>query len=368
MINPSFYTSLSSKSLAGEILTQDVCLQILTDPTVELLPLLFAAYSVRHHYYGKEVMVHVINNAQNGFCPEDCHYCAQAKTSKADIEEYPLKSDEEIFEEARLAHESGAFRYCMVFAGRGPSTRRVEKLVYLVREIKKRYAIEVCVSAGLMDKQATQQLKDAGLDRLNHNLNTSQDNYPNICTTHTYQQRLETLKAANDVGLTLCSGMIVGMNESHQDIVAVAKQLRELKTKSIPVNFLIPIEGNTLKQISSLTPEFCLRVLCLFRLLNPESELRVAAGREWHLRRMEVLSLYPANSLFIEGYLNTRGHLRTETLQMIKDAGFTIKSEVSVDELLKQELSSSGQQGYTQNSIVMKDLDDLRPSRKKHVF
>ncbi len=357
----TFYSQCVEQSLKGAVLPDQACLEILSSSKIELLPLLDAAFQVRKTYTGQEVMVHIINNAQNGFCPEDCHYCAQAKTSKADIAEYPLKSDEEIFAEAKRAYEGGAFRYCMVFAGRGPSPRRVEKLAELVAEIKKRYPIQVCVSAGLINDEGAQKLKQAGLDRLNHNLNTSEKNYPNICTTHTYQDRLNTLQSAQKAGIQLCSGLILGMGEAINDIVEVAKTLRSVKAKSIPVNFLIPIEGNTLKTISKLTPEFCLRVLCLFRFLNPDSELRVAAGREGHLRSMEVMSLYPANSLFLDGYLNTKGASRARTLRMIKDAGFTIKSKIPLEELLEKEEGDQNLFKVEESTVFMKDLNDLRP-------
>ncbi len=362
-MNRIIYEELVEKSLKSEILSDEHSHRILTSQEIELLPLLDAAYQVRKHFRGKEVMVHIINNAQNGFCPEDCHYCAQAKTSKANIEEYPLKADEEILSEAKRAYESGAFRYCMVFAGRGPSPRRIDVLCTLVKEIKSRYPIQVCISAGLIGDQGAKKLKEAGLDRLNHNLNTSERNYPNICTTHTFQDRLNTLTSAKAAGIELCSGIIVGMGEEVADVIEVAKNLRRLGVKSIPVNYLIPIEGNTVKKFSHLTPEYCLRILCLYRFLNPDSELRVAAGREGHLRSMEVMALYPANSLFLDGYLNTKGSSRARTLRMIKDAGFVIKSDYSVEEILKEE---EGKNNFKieENQSFMKTLKELRPQLK----
>ncbi len=357
----AFYNNLADQSVNGEILSLDTCRTILLSSEIELLPLLNSAYEVRKKFVGKEVMIHIIDNAQNGYCPEDCHYCAQAKTSRADIEEYPLKPDEEILAEARRAYESGAFRYCMVFAGRGPSQRRTEHLARLIKEIKSKYPIEICVSTGLLDEQKAQILKNAGLDRLNHNLNTSERHYPNICTTHTYADRINTLKAAKKVGIELCSGMIFGMGEGTDDIIEVAYTLRELEVPSIPANFLVPIKGNNLAEVNDLTPEYCLRVLCLLRFLNPKAEIRVAAGREIHLHSMEVLSLYPANSLFLDGYLNTRGASRAKTLRMIKDAGFTIKSEQDLDQLLENE-EKDRKLCYTANEEqLMKRLADLRP-------
>ncbi len=360
-MNRSYYCQLAEKSIATDTLSFSESYEILTSQDIELLPLLDAAFQVRKKFTGKEVSVHIINNAQNGFCPEDCHYCAQAKTSTADIEEYPLKPDQEILAEAKNAYEKGAFRYCMVFAGRGPSARRVEHLARLIREIKVRYPIQICVSAGIMDEAATRTLKEAGLDRLNHNLNTSERHYPNICTTHTYEERINTLLAAKKVGLEMCSGIIVGLGEKVDDIIEVGMNLRRLTARSIPVNFLIPIEGNQLKKITSLTPEYCLRILCLYRFLNPDSELRAAAGREGHLRSLEVMALYPANSLFLDGYLNTKGSSRAKTLQMIKDAGFTIKSEFTVDEVLENETLPKTAYRVDDGQTLMKGLKELRP-------
>ena len=356
-----FYNRLAQSGLEGEILSDDLCLQILTSAAIELLPLLDAAYQVRKKYTGNEVQLHIINNAQNGYCPEDCYYCAQAKSSDAHIEAYTMKSDAEMLAEAQCAYESGAYRYCMVFAGRGPSKKRVEHLARLIGEIKSRYPIQVCLSAGLIDNEDAQTLKAAGLDRLNHNLNTSERHYPEICTTHTYQDRLDTLHAAQTASIELCAGIIVGMGEKEKDVIEVAKTLRELGVQSIPVNFLIPIPGNALSEVSNLTPEYCLRVLCLYRFLNPTAEIRIAAGREVHLRNMEVMALYPANSLFVEGYLNTRGASRRQTLQMIKDAGFTIKADRALEELLKQEGETQDLLTIDEHKTLLKDIKDLRP-------
>ncbi len=356
-----FYDELAQAGLHGEMLTDELCLHILTSAAVELLPLLDAAYQVRKKYTGKEVQLHIINNAQNGYCPEDCYYCAQAKSSNAEIDAYAMKSDTEMLAEAQSAYESGAYRYCMVFAGRGPSKKRVEHLARLIRKIKSRYPIQVCLSVGLVDDESAQTLKAAGLDRLNHNLNTSERHYPKICTTHTYQDRLNTLHAAQTAGIELCAGIIVGMGEAERDMIEVAKTLRDLGVESIPVNFLIPIPGNALSEAPDLNPEYCLRVLCLYRFLNPKAEIRIAAGREVHLRSMEVMALYPANSLFVEGYLNTRGASRRQTLQMIKDAGFTIKADRALEELLKQEDEAQNLLTIDAPKALLKDVKDLRP-------
>ncbi len=367
-MDQQFYTNITQTSLEGKILDPQTCSAILSSEEIDILPLINAAYVIRKKFHGKVVSIHIINNAQNGYCPEDCHYCAQAKSSQADIEEYPIKPDAEILEEAKQAYESGAFRYCMVFAGRGPSEHRTQHLANLIRQIKSRYPIEVCVSAGLLTKEKAQILKNAGLDRLNHNLNTSEKNYPNICTTHTYADRLNTLKSAKDAGLEVCSGMIIGLGENQNDIIQVALQLREINAKSIPINLLVSIEGTALKTTPVLTPEYSLRILCLFRFLNPQAEIRIAAGREIHLREMEILSLYVANSLFMDGYLNTKGSSRLKTLQMIRDAGFTINSDQNLEELLTSQSCSTVNQTVSEQELFLKNLSDLRPFLEKSVL
>jgi biotin synthase len=315
----------AKRSLQGPALSSDELASVLS-PDVPLLPLLHEAYTVRAETFGRGVQVHILNNTQNARCPEDCGYCSQSVVSEAPLRPYPWKQHDEILEDARAAHAAGAFRYCMVASGRGPTDRQIDEISETVRAIKAELPVEVCVSTGLLDVPKARALKAAGVDRLNHNLNTSESHYPNICSTHTYAERLATLEAARAVGLGSCSGMIIGMGESDADIVEVALELRELEVPSIPVNFLIPIEGNPVVSDGSLSPERCLRALCLFRLANPRSEVRAAGGREGHLGALGALALYPANSLFVQGYLTTRGSAARDTYRMIRDAGFHVVS------------------------------------------
>jgi biotin synthase len=319
------YRALAAHALAGEAPSEADALWILDGEDVELLPLLQAAFEPRRRHFGRKVMVHVLNNVQNGLCPEDCGYCSQNKDSAAAIKKYAMKSDEAILAEAEAAARSGASRYCMVLSGRGPTVERTKRIGKLVREIKSRWPIEVCLSAGLMGDEHAAILKEAGLDRMNHNLNTSERRYDAITSTHSYADRVATLGAAKRAGIESCSGMIVGMGEESIDIVEVAFKLRELEVPSIPVNFLIPIEGNQVQNDGSLTPERCLRALCLMRFVNPTAEIRVAGGREGHLRTMQPFALYPANSLFVEGYLTTKGDPVADTYAMIHDAGFEVE-------------------------------------------
>jgi biotin synthase len=330
---PDTYAHLAERALRDEPPGEAQALWILDDPGVELLPLLQAAFEPRRRHFGRKVMVHVLNNVQNGLCPEDCGYCSQSKTSTSAIRKYPLKSDEEILAGAEAAARAGATRYCMVLSGRGPTLERTQRLAEIIRRVKAAYPIEVCLSVGLLGEEHARVLADAGLDRLNHNLNTSESHYGEICTTHTYRDRVNTLLAAKKCGIEPCSGLIVGMGETSRDVVEVALRLRELEVPSIPVNFLIPIEGNPVRSDGSLTPERCLRALALMRLVNPRAEIRVAGGREGHLRALAPLALYPANSLFVEGYLTTRGDSVRETYRMIRDAGFEVDGNPLYDGL-----------------------------------
>ena len=326
------YARLAERALRDEPPGQAEALWILDGEDVQLLPLLHAAYRPRERHFGRRVMVHVLNNVQNGLCPEDCGYCAQSRDSSASIRKYPMKSEDEILAGAERAARAGATRYCMALSGRGPTLEYTRRLARMIRRIKQRYPIQVCLSVGLLDETRARILAEAGLDRLNHNLNTSESHYREICSTHTYADRVNTLRAAKKCGIEPCSGVIVGTGETSRDLVEVGFALRELEVRSIPVNFLIPIEGNPVVDDGSLTPERCLRALCLMRLINPSAEIRVAGGREGHLRSLEPLSLWPANSLFVEGYLTTRGEAVDATYRMIREAGFVVDGNPLVAE------------------------------------
>ena len=319
------YARLAERALQDEPPSESDCLWILDGEDVALLPLLHAAFAPRERHFARRVMVHVLNNVHNGLCPEDCGYCSQSRDSEAAIRKYAMKPDDAIFAEAEAAARAGASRYCMVLSGRGPTLAATRRLAEVIRGVKQRFPIEVCLSVGLLDEEHARILADAGLDRLNHNLNTSASHYPEICSTHSYEDRVRTLRAARKCGIGTCSGLILGMGEQSPDIVEVAFHLRELEVPSIPVNFLIPIDGNPVSDDGSLHPERCLRALCLMRLVNPRAEIRVAGGREGHLRHLGALALWPANSLFVEGYLTTRGDDVAETYRMIRDAGFEVE-------------------------------------------
>ena len=272
--------------------------------------LLKAASLLRHKYFTNRVQLHIINNIRNGYCPEDCHYCAQRTDSEAEtIPSYSYKSEEEILEEAHAAWSSGAYRYCLVSAGRGPSKTNVARLTKILASIKAKYPdLELCLSAGLVhNPEDASKLKEAGLDRYNHNLNTSAKHYKNICSTHSYQDRVNTLKTMKKAGIDLCSGMIVGMGESTGDIADLLLYFSQQKIASIPINFFIPIASHSVKNNEKLRSNKCLCILALTRLMNPSSEVRLAAGRELYLADHMQEALLAANSLFVSGYLNVKG-------------------------------------------------------------
>jgi biotin synthase len=316
---------LADKAIAGEILSREECLAVLHSPDREILDLLSATYRVRERFCGKRVHLHMLINAKSGLCPEDCHYCSQSRISTAEIERYPMVSIQKLLEGAKKAKEARCRRYCIVISTRGANEREMAFLTKAVRRIKEEVDIAICCSLGLLSQEKARALYEAGVEQLNHNLNTSERYYPEICTTHTYQDRLDTLQAARSVGLKLCSGAIFGQGESEEDIVDLTLALRELEPQSIPVNFLLPIEGTPFAHHKYIQPHDCLRILCLMRLVNPQQEIRVSAGREAHLRSLQPLALYAANSVFVSGYLTTPGQDYQETWQMIKDLGFEIE-------------------------------------------
>ena len=318
------YARLAEKALAGDCLSREESRAVLASPDADVLALLAAAYRVRHHHWGTTVQLHVLQNAKSGLCPEDCNYCSQSAVSDAEIEKYPYLEKEQIVEAARRAKTAGAMRYCIVASGRGPTQREVDFVSDVVRTIKDEMDIDLCACVGLLDADKAGQLAAAGVDRLNHNLNTSERFTPEIVTTHTYQDRLSTLRAARAAGLELCTGAIFGMGETDEDVIDVLMDLRSLGPDSIPINFLIPIEGTPLEDVHELTPNQCLRQLSLARFLNPAAEIRIAGGREVHLRSMQAMGLYAANSIFVDGYLTEPGQKTADAHAMIADMGFTV--------------------------------------------
>ena len=322
------FGTFTDKSLAGEPLTHDESLAVLNTPDHDLEALLHAAFEVRETYWGKRVKLCVLQNAKSGLCREDCKYCSQSNASRVPIDLYPLMSQEALVTGAHEAVAAGSGRYCMVTSGRGASDKDIQTFAQVTRTIKAQYPdLEICCCLGLMSYDQACTLKEAGVGWVNHNLNTSERFYPEICTSHTYQDRVNTVQNVSQAGLHTCSGGIVGMGETDEDIVSLAMATRALEIDSIPINFLHPIAGTPLEDQPSITPERGLKVLCLFRFLNPTSEIRAAGGSEFNLKEKLGWVLYPANSLFINGYLTTEGQSADDARKMIEAMGFEVDSQ-----------------------------------------
>jgi len=320
---------LADRVLQGHQLAFEEGLSILHSPDEQLLDLLAATYRVRRRWWGNQVRLNFLINAKSGACAEDCGYCSQSRVSKAEIPRYALLPADQILDGARAAFQRKAKTYCIVTSGRGPGKRELDLVSELVPKIKQAYNLEICVSPGLMGLEQAQRLKQCGVDRVNHNLNTSRRFYPQICTTHTYQDRLDTLCAVRAAGMEICSGGIVGMGEEDADVVELALELGKLGVEALPVNFFTPVEGTpaTAAHPKALSPRYCLKALALFRLANPRSDLRAAAGRELHLGWLQPLALYAANSMFVGDYLTTQGQPPTEDYRMIQELGFEVIEE-----------------------------------------
>jgi biotin synthase len=239
-------------------------------------------------------------------------------------------SKEKLVENARQAKAAGAVRFCIVNSGRGPTHKEIDEIADAVREIRSQTGMNVCCSLGLMNEDKTQKLAAAGVGRVNHNLNTSRERHAEIVTTHTYDDRLATIESVKSAGIGTCSGGIIGMGESDDDIINLAMTLRAMDIDSIPVNFLNSIPKTPFEQKRELTPQRCLKTLCLFRFVNPGKEIRVAGGREVNLRSLQPLSLYPANSMFVNGYLTTPGQDASDAHQMIRDLGFELDQPAAI--------------------------------------
>jgi biotin synthase len=320
------WQSLADQALAGEVISRDAARAVLNAPDDVLLDQLAAAYRVRRATWGNRVRLHFLLNAQSGLCPEDCGYCSQSKISAAEIEKYPMLAQERILEAADRAAALKAGTLCMVISGRTPGETVFGKVLDAVRAVREKHDLKICACLGLLNEEQVLRLKEAGVETVNHNLNTSANYTPEVVSTHSFEDRVNTVQAVKSAGMKTCSGGILGMGESDDDVIDLAMSLRELDVKSVPVNFLIPVPGTEFAGMNSLDPRRCLRILTLYRLLLPTQEIRISGGREVHLRSMQVMGLYPANSIFVGDYLTTQGQTARDDLRMIEDAGFVLET------------------------------------------
>jgi biotin synthase len=319
---------LAERQLGGTILSREDARAILGAPDSEVANLVAAGGRLRRAHFDDWVKVNYLVNLKSGLCPEDCGYCSQRLGSEADVLRYRWLPQEEALTQAKAGIDAGASRVCLVASGRGPSAGDLDRVAQIVEGLKAEHPrIEVCACLGILRDGQAERLRSAGVDAYNHNLNTSESRYTRICSTHTYQDRVATVEQAKAAGLSPCSGLIVGMGESDDEVIDTLFALRTLGSDSIPVNFLMPFDGTPLAATKLLTPLRCLRILALARFACPEREIRMAGGREIHLRSLQAQALHLANSLFLGDYLTSEGQAARADLEMIADAGFRVLSD-----------------------------------------
>ena len=291
----------------------------------EVLTLAAQATRIRERFTGGEVDLCALVNAKAGQCAEDCKFCSQSGHYATDISTYPLMDADQIVERAKQAKEFGAKRFCIVTATRGLSDRDLPMLCEAVRRVKEEVGLVPECSLGFVTDDQLEQLKTAGMTRYNHNLETAESHFPNICTTHTYQERLDTLKQLRRRGLEICSGGILGLGESRTERIQLAFTLAELEVECAPINVLNPRPGTPLESSAAPDPMEVVKTIAVFRFILPRAKLELGGGREVNLRDFQSMAfLAGANSLIIGGYLTTRGRQPAQDVQLLKDLGFTV--------------------------------------------
>jgi biotin synthase len=261
-----------------------------------------------------------IINAKSGKCSEDCRFCAQSAHYETEAPVYPLKSEAEITAAAAEAKQSGAQHFSLVTSGRGLPSKEIPAVAKIITTITNQVQIPVCASLGILSKKDLAILKEAGLKRYHHNLETSREFFPQIVSTHTFEERLETIKAAQDVGLEVCAGGIIGLGESEDDRISMAISLRDCEVDSVPLNVLIPLPGTPLANHTPITPAEILRTIALFRLIHPTIPIRLAAGRESALGDfLSSAFMAGADGMMIGGYLTQRGRYPEEDLTLVRE-------------------------------------------------
>jgi biotin synthase len=333
------FDQLADRILSGGAATPEDAVAVLRTPDAELMGVVAAAGRLRREHFGNTVKVNYLVNLKSGLCPENCNYCSQALGSQAPVLKYSWLSKDETLEQAGAGLRGGASRVCMVSSGRGPSDRDIDKVVEMTSALKDAHeGVEVCACLGLLKGGQAERLKAAGVDAYNHNINTAESNHDNIVQTHTYEDRVDTIGKAKDAGLSPCSGLIAGLGETDEQLVEALFALKELDADSIPVNFLMPFDGTPYENTWELSPTRCVKILAMARFVCPDKEIRIAGGREMHLRSLQATALQVANSIFLGDYLTSEGQDALADLEMLRDNGFIIlgMDQNGFDELIEE--------------------------------
>ncbi|MBS1112576.1 MAG: bioB [Nitrospirae bacterium] len=310
--------------LKGSAITKEEAASITGISGSNLFNLFALADKIRSHFRGDIANLCSIVNAKSGSCSENCSFCAQSSQSKAEIDTYPLLKKELIIQKAREAKRFGIKRFSLVTSGRKISRKNLLDIAEVITAIKD-LGIIPCASLGLLCEDELSVLKAAGLDRYHHNLETSVQYFPQICSTHGYADKIRTIHAAHSVGLSLCSGGIFGLGETWQDRVEMAFALRKLNVDSVPINFLIPIKGTALGKNKLLHPFEALKIVSLYRLILPRKEIRICGGRMQVLGEFNsMIFLAGADGMITGNYLTTFGRSPEDDLKLIKMYGLRI--------------------------------------------
>lgn len=315
---------LLEKILEGGSLSKKDACSIAEISGPDIFSLFASANKVRHHFKGNAAGLCSIINAKSGACSEDCSFCAQSSRSEANTEVYPLLKKDKIVRAAREARESGVKRFSIVTSGRKVSEKDLLKIAGTLSEIRN-LGLLPCASLGLLKEYELSMLREAGLDRYHHNLETSERFFPRICGTHSFTDKIKTIKAAQSVGLSLCSGGIFGMGETWQDRIDMAFSLKELDVDSVPINFLVPIKGTALKDRNLLHPFEALRIVSLYRFILPPKEVRICGGRMQVLGEFHSMVFSAgADGMITGNYLTTLGRSPEDDLRLIETHGLII--------------------------------------------
>ena len=321
-----YIKSIEEKVLAGQGISFEETMKLADIVDKEDIALLCnSANKVREFFCGTEVDLCTIMNAKSGSCTEDCKFCAQSAHYKTDVEVYGLVSKEDALKLARENQSEGVNRFSLVTSGRGTTGSDFEKILDIYEDLNKEIKIDLCASLGILGYEQLLKLREKGITMYHHNLETCREYYENICTTHSYDERIDTIKAAARAGMVVCSGGIIGLGESLQDRIKLAFQLRDLDVKSIPVNVLNPIKGTPLENVESLSQDEILKTIAIFRLVNPEALIRLAGGRNQIDEFGKDCFNAGANATITGNYLTTSGNKICDDMKMVSELKLEVR-------------------------------------------
>ena len=324
MKNSKYYIELAEDILGGKLPDNSDYLNILSAPEADLPAIMTGAGMLREKYFGRKIHLCTICNGKSGKCSEDCKFCSQSSFSKTEAPIYPILKKEELVKGGLFSQDTSINRYSIVTTGRGLPRKDVEAVAEAMRELDDK-KIKKCVSLGILKEEELKLLKDAGVTRYHHNLETSRSFFKEVCTTHSYDERIETIKAAQKQGMEICAGGIFGIGETDEQILEIAVDIKALDVDAVPLNFLVPIEGTPYGTIHTLTPAKCLKIIAFFRYYLPQKQIFICGGREKNLKELHPLIFYAGASGTMTGnYLTTDGRSLDDDLEMLKQLGLEV--------------------------------------------